>query len=362
MKTLLSACAAAIAMAASLGAPSARAATMVYISNAESREVIAMALDGETGALREVSRVATSGTAMPMAVSPDKRFLYVGLRSNPFSVSTFAIDPKTGGLAHVETAPLPDNMAYISTDRTGRYLFSASYGGNRIAVTPIDASGVARGDSIQLIETRKNAHAILADRANRHVFATNLGGDIVLQFRLDPATGRLTPNTPPFVGTKAGAGPRHFVFHPSDRFVFLINELDGSINTYRYDAAAGTLAQASSTTAMPATAPGAKPWTSDIHVTPDGRFLYAAERTTSTLTAYRIDAATGALTTIGSVPTEAQPRGFNIDPRGRFLVAVGQKSHSATVYAIDQTSGALRQLNQYPVGRDPNWVEIVDLP
>ncbi|PTM55161.1 lactonase family protein [Phreatobacter oligotrophus] len=354
--------AAAATLAACLAAPASNAATMVYISNAESREIVAMALDAETGALREVSRVPTSGTAMPMAVSPDKRFLYVGLRSAPFSVSTFAIDPKTGGLAHVETAPLPDNMAYLSTDRTGRYLFSASYGGNRIAVTPIEASGVARGEPIQVIETRKNAHAILADRQNRNVFATNLGGDIVLQYRLDAATGRLAPNTPPFVETRAGAGPRHFVFHPNDRFVFLINELDGSINSYRYDAAAGTLAEASTSTAMPAGAAGAKPWAADIHLTPDGRFLYASERTTSTLTAYRVDAATGALTTIGSVPTETQPRGFNVDPRGRFLVAVGQKSNGATVYAIDQASGALRTLQQYPIGRDPNWVEIIDLP
>jgi len=100
----------------------------------------------------------------------------------------------------------------------------------------------------------------------------------------------------------------------------------------------------------------------DIHITPDGRFLYASERTTSTLTAYKVDASSGKLTTIGSVPTEKQPRGFHIDPAGRYLAAVGELSDSMTVYAIDQSSGALGKLKSYPTGKKPNWVEFLSLP
>ncbi len=97
-------------------------------------------------------------------------------------------------------------------------------------------------------------------------------------------------------------------------------------------------------------------------MTADGRFLYASERTSNTLVAFKIDAATGHLTTIGSVPTETQPRGFNIDPSGRYLAAVGEVSNGMTVYGIDQTSGALRRLKSYSVGKKPNWVEFVSLP
>jgi 6-phosphogluconolactonase len=102
-----------------------------------------------------------------------------------------------------------------------------------------------------------------------------------------------------------------------------------------------------------------KPWAADIHLTPDGRFLFASERTSSTLAGFRVDAATGQLTAIGSVPTEKQPRGFAIDPSGRFLAAVGELSDGMTVYAIDQTSGVLSKQASYPVGKKPNWVEFV---
>jgi 6-phosphogluconolactonase len=105
-----------------------------------------------------------------------------------------------------------------------------------------------------------------------------------------------------------------------------------------------------------------KPWAADIHLTPDGKFLYASERTSNTIAAFRIDPKTGALTSLGSTATEKQPRGFNIDPSGRYLLAVGQLSNSMTAYAIDKATGALTKLNETAVGKNPNWVEIVNLP
>jgi 6-phosphogluconolactonase len=102
-----------------------------------------------------------------------------------------------------------------------------------------------------------------------------------------------------------------------------------------------------------------KPWAADIHLTPDGKFLYASERTTSALAAFRVDPKTGLLTPIDSYPTEKQPRAFNIDPTGRYLLSVGQLSNSMTSYAIDKATGKLLKLKEYPVGKNPNWVEIV---
>ena len=100
----------------------------------------------------------------------------------------------------------------------------------------------------------------------------------------------------------------------------------------------------------------------DLHITPDGKFLYGSERTTSTLAGFQVDPAKGTLTPIGSVPTEKQPRGFGIDPAGRYLLAVGQLSHGLSSYSIDPTSGKLMKLKEYPMGKNPNWVEILDLP
>src|SRR5262249_20854315 len=100
-------------------------------------------------------------------------------------------------------------------------------------------------------------------------------------------------------------------------------------------------------------------WASDLHITPDGKYLYAAERTTRSLGVLRVDPATGKLTYLGSVGTEKQPRGFQIDPTGRFMVVSGEKSDTISAYAIDPASGTLNLIGKYPTGKGSNWVEIV---
>ncbi|EJL88383.1 3-carboxymuconate cyclase [Herbaspirillum sp. CF444] len=336
------------------------AATMVYVSNADSKDIYVMRLNRD-GSVTPVEQVQTGGTVMPLAFSPDHRRLYASLRSQPYSVTTFAVDQQSGKLRALSTVPLADNMANLATDKTGRFLFAASYTGHKISVNPISAAGLVQGPAV-VINTGKNAHAVGSDPKNNFVFASNLGSDVILQFKFDVATGTLTPNTPPSVATKAGAGPRHFVFHPNLRYVFSTNELDGTVNTYAYDAAHGTLTLQGSVSVVPAGFKGDAPAAADIHLTPDGRFLYASERTSSTLAAFRVNAATGALTLIGNVPTETQPRGFNIDPQGKYLLAVGQKSNGLTSYAINQKTGALTPLQHYELGKNPNWVEIVSFP
>jgi 6-phosphogluconolactonase len=101
-------------------------------------------------------------------------------------------------------------------------------------------------------------------------------------------------------------------------------------------------------------------WASDLHLTPDGKFLYAAERTGSSIGAFSVDTATGKLTFLSSTPVEKQPRGFRIHPNGKFLVVSGQQSSTISVYAIE-ANGGLKLLQKYPTGKDTNWVEIVDI-
>ncbi len=333
--------------------------TIAYVSNADSREIVVLRL-AEDGTLSEIERVKTSGTVMPLAVSPDRRFLFAALRSEPFGAASYRIDRQTGRLSHIATAPLPGSMPYIATDQTGRYLLSASYQSAIVAVSAIDAEGRASAAALQVLNTGPNAHCIVTDPANRFAFVPCLGGDHVMQLRFDAKTGRLSPNAPAAVSTRKGAGPRHIVLHPDGRLAFLINELDATVMSFAFDPAAGTLAPLSTASALPAGFSG-KPWAADIHVTPDGRFVYASERTSSTLAGFAVDDATGALRPIGHWPTETQPRGFAIDPRGRYLLSVGQLSNSLTAYAIDSDSGTLTPLKRYPMGANPNWVEIVEL-
>ena len=149
------------------------------------------------------------------------------------------------------------------------------------------------------------------------------------------------------------------MFAPNRKFVYLLNELDASIYVFPWEAKTGILKkEVQVATSLPKGFEG-KPWAADIHLTPDGKYLYASERTTSTLAAFKVDPKTGMLTSIDSFATEKQPRGFSIDPTGRYLLAAGQLSNSMTAYAIDKATGKLTKLKDYPVGKNPNWVEIV---
>jgi 6-phosphogluconolactonase len=339
--------------------------TCVYVGTAETSEIRVYHLSGDTGELALVETMAipgviAAGSSTPLAIRPDKRVLFAGIRGEPTFSASFQINAVDGRLTHVANGSLPDRMAYLATDRTGTFLLSASYTGHKIAVSPIAPDGRVQ-PPIQIIPTEPHAHAILPDPANRYVLVTSLGGDLLKQFRFDVATGELTPNEPPAVRVKENAGPRHFVFHPNGLLVYLLNELDASVEVFDYDPMRGQLHHRQTLSALPPDFQG-QPSAADLHLTPDGRLLYASERASNTLAGFRVDPGTGTLSRLGHTPTEEQPRGFNIDPSGRYLLAVGQRSHRMTSYRIDPDSGELTQLKTYPMGRNPNWVEILTLP
>jgi 6-phosphogluconolactonase len=375
----------ALALLFAIGATSvSMAKTFVYVSNAQDGNIDAYSMDTSTGALTPLGKTEAGKLVMPMTVSPSKKHLYAVIRSQPPRVLTYAIDPATGALAQKASAPLPDSMPYVSTDRTGRYLFTASYGGDKLAVSPIGENELVEKEAIQVIATGRNAHAILPDRSNKFVYATTLGANQVLQFTFDDKTGKLTPNEPPAVSPDAGHGPRHMAFSPDNKNLYVLNELSGHVTQYAIDAAKGTLTLVESIASVPAeaglvwgapqapagTAPAAaapkddkpKIWAADIQITPNGKFLYSTERTTSKIALFAVAPGTGKLAYVANFATETQPRGIKIDPGGQYLVASGEKSDRLSVYKIDQSTGKLGEPSRYPVGNGANWVEIVDIP
>ncbi|MGG1948948.1 beta-propeller fold lactonase family protein [Trinickia sp. NRRL B-1857] len=334
------------------------AATYVYVSNADSRDISVFRADAQSGALTAVETVPVGGTVMPMALSPDHHKLYAALRSEPYSAVTFAINPLDGKLTELARSPLAQSMAYLSVDETGRYLLSASYGGNLLAVNRIDRNGVV-GDVLQTVKTGPMAHAIRTSTDNRYAFASVLGADVWLRLKFDSRTGTLTEDPMPAYSLPKGSGPRHFVFSPDRRFAYLIDELDGKLHVLALHGAGQTVKPVQTISILPPDFSGDKPWGADLHLTPDGRFLYTSERTSSTLGVYRVNRVTGELVRLNTYVTEQQPRGFGIAPSGRYLFAVGQRSATLSAYRIDAHTGALERIGQYPVGKGANWVEVV---
>ena len=339
--------------------------TVVYVSNAGSKDIHVLAMNRNTGELTAIEKTEVPGSdkspsSLPMALAPNKRFIYAQLRGQPYPVSTFSIDHSSGKLTHVDLVPLVDQMAYINVDKSGKYLLAASYVGAKVASYPIDALYAVEEKATQIIDTQPKAHCIFVDAANKNVYVPVLGADHIMQFKFDAATGKLTPNDPAVVATKAGAGPRHFTIHPNGKWAYLITETTATIGTYAIDKDKGTLTEVAFVATGDHNGKDSA-FASDIHVTPDGKFVYGAVRTTSTLHGYKIDPDKGTLTAIGKWPTEKTPRGFNIDPRSKFLLAVGMDSAGMTVHAIDPNSGELKPAHKYPMGTQPNWIEIVDL-
>ena len=358
-----------------MAAGAAHAATYVYVSNAEDSNIGMYTMESD-GTLKPGSYVEAGKLVMPMSVSPDKRFLFAAVRTKPFTAITYAINRKTGALKQVSKGPLAESLPYILADKTGRYLLGASYGGHLVTVNPIGKDGKV-GEARQVIPTALNAHAIITDKTNKYAFVPHLGTDQIFQFRFDAKTGKLTANTPPLVQLKAGHGPRHIIVSNDNKFAYVLTEMSGIVITLALDRKTGLLTAVSETSALPPDStlrPGAPRvpagqggtprdvsndiWASDLHLTPDGTFLYAAERTSSTLGAFSVDAATGRLTYLSSTPVEKQPRGFRIHPNGKFLVVSGELSETISVYAIE-ANGGLGLLQKCPTGKNATWVEIV---
>ncbi len=353
--------------------------TFVYVSNAADGDIRTYGMNAD-GTLQPGTRTKAADAVGPMAVSPDRRFLYAAVRSQPFAVHAYSIAPGDGALTPLAVSPLADSFPYISLDKTGRYLFGASYPGNLISVNAIGSDGQVAAAPLQVIPVGRNAHSIRIDESNRYVYVPTLGSDQVFQFTFDAKSGRLASNTPAVVQLTPLTGPRHPVISPDNRFLFVLNELLASVTTFALDDGTGLLSEVGTASGLPpdtklvpgaprvavggtSTAPPRNRdndiWAADIHLTPNGKFLYISERTSSTLGAFSVDAQTGQLTYLASTPTERQPRGFAIAPDGRFLVAAGEKSDTISVYAIDQASGALALLQKYPAGKGANWVEII---
>ena len=341
--------------------------TLVYVANATSLDIRVFAFDRASGALDLVQTVPVpdapepSPISLPFTLSLDQRFLYAGYRGRPQSLKTFATEPG-GRLRYVSSVPLSVAMAYIKPDRSGRFLLCASYFDKLLAVHPLLPDGSA-APAQQVMNLDGSAHAIMTDPANRYALVTVIGRHRIEARRFDAATGRVAPTAAAVFGSRTGAGPRHFVFSPDGQYIYVLNERDGSLDVVKYDAGSEAAAPAfslnGSYSVLPPNFSGA-PLSADIHLTSDGRFLYASERASNTIAAYRCEPE-GKLSRLGSVPTEKAPRALAMDGRGDFLLAAGQESHRLTVYRIG-ADGALSAAGSYAMGENPSWIEMIDLP
>ncbi|HVB15491.1 MAG TPA: beta-propeller fold lactonase family protein [Stellaceae bacterium] len=339
----------------------------LYVGLQDDDKIAAFAIDPASGHLTPQAELAAPGGPSVMALGPDRRTLYVGLRGEP-AIATFGI-AEDGALRLRGTAPQPHALTFLAIDRSGKFMLCAYYQGGGAAVYRLGADGMVGAASQDWLATAQGAHAIATDPSNRFAFVPHIariqdnvmeppkniaGPNVIMQFRFDAATGRLSPNSPPLVAQAEMIGPRHYIFHPSLEIVYFSNEQGCSVTAYRLDKAAGTLAAMQTISTLPA-GHSERATCSQIHLTPSGRLLYVGNRApnSSSIAGFVVDPASGQLSAAGHAATEAVPSAFCLDPAGRFLFAAGTATDRLASYGIDETTGALKPLATYQVGRRP---------
>lgn len=335
-------------------------------------------MDGASGALERVADPAIIDNPSFVTIDPQRRHLYAVSESSEVAdtpggvVSAFSIDPAKGALAYLgQRSTGGEGPCHLVVDATGNFLLVANYVSGSVCVLPIQDGG-ALGPATDFVQhqgssvdperqTGPHAHSVTLDAANRLVFAADLGIDQVLVYRFDADRGRLTPNDEPWIRVKAGAGPRHFDFHPNGAFAYVINELDSTITGFAYDSADGTLAEVQTVSTLPGGFAGTSTC-ADIHVSPSGRFLYGSNRGHDSIVVFAIDAETGRLDYAGHEPTQGRtPRNFAIDPTGTFLLAANQDSDTVVTFRIDEGTGLLEPTGHVTEVPMPVCLKLVSL-
>jgi 6-phosphogluconolactonase len=325
----------------------------LYVSLQDDERILCYDIDESNGSLREHQALEVPGGPAPLALSPDGSFLYAGLRGKA-GLAWLRRDTATGLLESGGSLPLETDPCFIATDRRGRFLLSACYRAGLVGVHRIGADGSIVAPAVEWRATAVNAHMMQTDPADRFALVPHTGPNLILQFRFDAATGRLTPNEVPRAAPPEGVGPRHFCFHPGGRLVVFSNELASSVSSYAYDPAAGTLELLDTLSTLPAGFKGSNTC-AQIHMSPDGRFVYVSNRGHDSIAAVALAEDGGRLRLIENAPSERVPRAFNLDLDGRWLYAAGQESGRLATYAVGR-DGRLTQTGTLPLGRKPLWV------
>ncbi|RQR24536.1 beta-propeller fold lactonase family protein [Burkholderia sp. Bp9142] len=341
----------------------------VVVSNAADGDLATFSLASD-GALAPLARYPAGDVAMPIAVQPDRARLYVATRGEQPTIVAFRVATGTGALARIGATAIDASHAYLSLDRGGRWLLGASYGGNSLSL--YDAARVRDGDGapLQVADGIANAHAVVVSPDNRFAYVSSLGSDRIFTFALIEDAGGLRAREHGETRVPGGFGPRHLRFARDGQALVVVSEFQATLVTFARDTGSGRLGDAQVSARHPAVAGlaqgHARPpaptepavWAADLHLTPDERFAYVSERTSSQLLCYRRDA-DGGFEPAHATATETQPRGFAIDPSGRWLVACGEQSEYVSVYAIAPDDGTLALHARVPGGRGANWVSIV---
>ncbi len=329
-------------------------------TSGKSKGIYVYEFNSKNGEVKWVSNTDSADNPSFLTVAPDGKHLYAVNeinKNNAGRVSAYAFDAETGNLSFInQQSSGSEHPCHISITKNGKWLTVANYTGGSLAAFPVNKDGSVQPFSQHIIHKGKSVNPDRQEKAHVHatffspdekfLFTPDLGTDRVNIYQFNGnASKPLQPAAVPYLTVDPGAGPRHLDFSPNKKHLYLMEEMGGAVTVYAYNNGAPKRIQRIAT--HPADFKG-QPGSADIHLSPDGKFLYASNRgDENNLAIFSIDAATGKLTNVGYQSTlGVQPRNFMIDPTGRFLLVANQKTNNMVVFKRDPVTGLLQQTLQ----------------
>ncbi len=346
-----------------------------YGSPGNGKGIFLFEMNATSGELSLIELAAAAPNPSWLTLDSSGRFLYATNDVADFagksgSVSAYAVDRLHGKLKLLNVVSSEGaGPAHLSIDASGKFVFVANYAGGSVAALPILPTGAlgaatyVHQDSGSVGPTvpssapegsfafsghdGPHAHMIQADPGSRFVLQTDLGQDRIYVWAFDAVSGKLSPVADsPFVSLPPGDGPRHFTFHRNGRWLYSLQEESSTVVFFHFDPATGSLRPEQTISTLP---PGFKgtSFASEIVLSPDGRFLYAANRLHDTVALFSLNRE-GRLTYAGETSTMGDyPRHIQIEPGGAFMFACNQRSDSVTSFRIDRNTGQLTFTGRY---------------
>jgi 6-phosphogluconolactonase len=313
--------------------------------------------DSECGKLEIVGETEAQNPSY-LAVHPNGGCLYAvneiseGQEPAPDTVSAYSLDESTGLPQLLNQQPaLGSSPCHVSVDPSGRAAFIATYAGGNISVYPLGAEGALGSASGHIQHAypgkQPHAHSINLSPSGKFALVCDLGLDRIFVYQVDLQNGKLQPHGE--VETVPGSGPRHLAFHPNGRFVYVINELDGSVNMLSWDELSGKLNLIQTISTLQAGFSGPA-HCADVHVHPNGRFVYGSNRGDHSIVIYGVDETNGMLHLLAHASTYGKsPRSFVLDPAGKWLLAANQDSDNITVFQVNRETGSLERFDSLAI-------------
>ncbi len=292
------------------------------------------------------------------AVHPDGKFLF-SVSRNPFSddnpfetVSSYRIDRQTGSLTLISEQPVEGRGAcHVSVDPAGKFVYVSNYTTGNLSVFRMNSDGSLTGAVDVVQHTGSSVHPNRQQRPHMHssipsadghfLYASDLGIDKIAIYQVNRETGKLTPAATPYAENHPGSGPRHFTIHPGGQFAYSAEELSSTVAVFRVQRSTGALDPIQRVNMLPEGFDGTNT-AADIHISPDGKFLYATNRGHDSLVIYSIDETSGKLKLVGHEPTRGgHPRNFGIDKKGDFLFVANRDDDHVVFFRRDKETGLL---------------------